>query len=280
MYYLSLCAMFKSEHDWLEEWLEYHLHLGVEHFYLVCDDLASDRERSKEILRPYMERGVVTMFDNPFGDGILHQTYWYGEAAIRYVNATKWMGFLDLDEFILPSKTDDIRNVLENYEEYDALGISWVNFGTSGYLENPPGQINHLLYRSSPEFRMNRFVKSIVQLEYFENSALNNAHVFQTKRTPTVDPHQRVIREMAPEFRSEDIIRINHYVLRSRDWYFNVKSKRGEYVSQIRDMNFWIENERNDLFEDEISQRFGHVVRDYEKNGAGKNSQASIQEES
>merc|ERR1712159_305020 len=34
-YFLSLCTVFRDEGIYLEEWLEYHLMLGVEHFFLT-----------------------------------------------------------------------------------------------------------------------------------------------------------------------------------------------------------------------------------------------------
>lgn len=34
LYYLSVCAIFKNEGPILKEWIEYHLLVGVDHFFL------------------------------------------------------------------------------------------------------------------------------------------------------------------------------------------------------------------------------------------------------
>jgi len=57
MKYLSVVAVLKDERPNLQEWLDFHLSVGVEHFYLY-DNGSSDG--SAEVLYPYIESGKVT----------------------------------------------------------------------------------------------------------------------------------------------------------------------------------------------------------------------------
>jgi len=61
-YYLSLMSMFKNEAEIMKEWLDHHLGHGVDHFYLVDDN--SD-DNYGEILKPYIQKKLVTMFSAP-----------------------------------------------------------------------------------------------------------------------------------------------------------------------------------------------------------------------
>lgn len=42
-YYLSIGAIFKDEARFLDEWIEFHLGIGVEHFYLYMYPVPPDR---------------------------------------------------------------------------------------------------------------------------------------------------------------------------------------------------------------------------------------------
>lgn len=52
-YSISICAIFKDEAPYLAEWLEHHLKIGIEHFYMY-DNNSSDEYMEK--LDPYLKR--------------------------------------------------------------------------------------------------------------------------------------------------------------------------------------------------------------------------------
>ena len=55
---LSICAIFRDQAPYLAEWIEYHLLLGIEHFYLY-DHQSIDAPINQ--LAPYIERGIVDL---------------------------------------------------------------------------------------------------------------------------------------------------------------------------------------------------------------------------
>ena len=61
-FFLSICTVFKDEAPYLKEWIEYHKLLGVEHFRLYNNDSIDNYQ---EVLRPYIEKGEVTLIDWP-----------------------------------------------------------------------------------------------------------------------------------------------------------------------------------------------------------------------
>lgn len=255
MHYVSLCAIYKSETRWIDEWIRYYLNMGIDHFYLYCND--DDPGPSAEVLRPYKESGHVDLFYHP---GRLSQGDAYKDFMARYRNETRWVGCLDLDEFVLPRHTDSIPELLQDYEDVPALAISWTIFGSGGLIDYPPNQINHFLSRGPDQCGPNRHTKTFAQTRY--GHAVGYHLAVNEHRNPTIpdpkQPHQR-------DF-TADIVRIVHYVVRNKRYFDEVKSKRGRATRLPNDRNetFWKWHDRNEVHDDEISRRFGHLFRDGE----------------
>lgn len=100
------------------EWLEYHLSVGVEHFY-VYDNSVSDRGPLWQLLQPHVHAGIVTYIrwphkvcvpkrlSNVFGKGpYVHRSSQYAAGASclrRFAQYNDWMGFFDADEYMVPA---------------------------------------------------------------------------------------------------------------------------------------------------------------------------------
>ena len=59
---LSICAIFQNEAPYLKEWLDYHLHVVVEHFWLYNNESQDD---FRPILQPYIDAGIVDLIESP-----------------------------------------------------------------------------------------------------------------------------------------------------------------------------------------------------------------------
>ena len=99
LYDLAVVAILKNEGHYLKEWLDYHLVAGVEHFYLYDNDSS---DNAAEILRPYVAAGLVDYFSAP---GTAMQMLGYNDAVKRFKFFSRYMAFIDLDEFIFPKST-------------------------------------------------------------------------------------------------------------------------------------------------------------------------------
>lgn len=128
-YKVSICAIFRNEASYLKEWLEFHKIVGVEHFYLY-NNFSEDNYR--EILRSYIECGEVTLIEWPYPQG---QMPAYRDCIERYSQETQWIGFIDIDEYVVPIKMDTIYDFLRKFSKRSAVAIYWRFFGTSGFME-------------------------------------------------------------------------------------------------------------------------------------------------
>lgn len=130
---LSICSLFTNEEKYLAEWLEYHLLIGVEHFYLYNNE--SDDEFEK-VLEPYIKDEVVTLINwpshecNPYEE--LPFSWSLGIQTTAYENAIKcwaskeseWLVFLGVDEYLVPTKEGKITDLLKKNTDASAIFLT------------------------------------------------------------------------------------------------------------------------------------------------------------
>ena len=108
--YLAICAIAKNEGPYFKEWIEWHRKMGVEKFY-IYDNESTDNTR--EILQPYIDSGIV---DYTYYPGYRKQIAAYDDCMTRHREDSRWIAFIDLDEFIVPEKDKSIREFLTRFE--------------------------------------------------------------------------------------------------------------------------------------------------------------------
>ena len=96
-YKLAVGAIFKNESHGIKEWITHYLHHGVEHFYLIND---SSTDNFMEVIKPYSDSNLITLFNvhEPYYFGRQHKLY--NKYILPFVNETKWLLMVDLDEYV------------------------------------------------------------------------------------------------------------------------------------------------------------------------------------
>jgi hypothetical protein len=62
-YYISACLLAKNENDYINEWLQWHINLGVEHFYIYDNESSTPLVNS--INSNYLPYCTIIDFPNP-----------------------------------------------------------------------------------------------------------------------------------------------------------------------------------------------------------------------
>lgn len=125
---VSICAIFKDEAMFLAEWIEYHLLIGVEHFYLYDNNSCDNPER---VLKSYIEKGLVTYTKWPLT--VDQQLKAYEHFFGNFKHETQWIGFLDIDEFL---NKKNISDWLKGFIKYPCVAIYWLQFGSNQRKEH------------------------------------------------------------------------------------------------------------------------------------------------
>jgi hypothetical protein len=219
-HYLSIGCIIKDENKYLEEWINYHLKAGVEHFYIYDNGSAipiADTIRNLN-LEAYTTVKVIK--------GKAKQVKAYSKCLKAFGNTSQWIAFIDTDEFIVAKATNgNIPALLKKYETFGGLGINWQIFGSSGHVKktNLP-QLQSFILRAKDDFHINKHVKSVVQPAYVKS--VNNAHSFHyIKDKYCVNENfEPIDHSFSPV--SVNKVQLNHYFCRSFE-EFEEKIKRG-----------------------------------------------------
>jgi hypothetical protein len=235
MHYLSVIAIFKNETMNLKVWLEHYLWQGVDHFYLIDNGSTDD---PMTILQEYIDMGLVTYF---YGDRKHWQQQYYKDMFDREKlrDNTYWLMVCDIDEFYFGMK-HKIRTELKSLEHYHLIYSSWYMFGSDGLLKQPPDIRTAITHRE--EKIINKDSKYIFKTKAIPNSS----HIWIHGLVNYYDDERTL--------RDDNIIRLNHYVIQSLEFFQKIKMTRGaadfaegEYV---RNMNYFFEADKNATFED------------------------------
>lgn len=166
---IAITCMFRDEARYLKEWIEFHLLVGVDKFYL-SNNLSEDNYL--EVLEPYISRGIVTLnqvTDNRAlteGGMIMHvQNEAFTWAVLKArEDGIDWLGLLNADEFWYPVKEANLQAILATFgPEVGQVCVNWQMFGHS-FKSLEPGEllIEHLTLTQGTDLE-NRHVKTIVR---------------------------------------------------------------------------------------------------------------------
>lgn len=219
MDYLSLCLICKDENDYLPEWLDYHILMGVDRFYIYDNE---SQVSLRETLESYIERGWAVVVDI---QGRSKQLHAYDHCLQTFGAQTQWMGFIDTDEFLVTKNSVGLKSLLKDYEAYGGLVISSIFFGSNGHQQRPvAGQIASYLTHTHPTFEGNALIKTILQPE--KVVCPNTPHDFVYKE-PFWGVNENFLRVDHQSFpNSVEKIQLNHYYCRSEQ-EIDLKLKRG-----------------------------------------------------
>lgn len=221
MYDLSLVSIMKNAGPYIKEWLDYYILAGVDHFY-IYDNGSTDN--FKEVLQPYIDDGTVTYIFYP----VKHQDEAYNDAKRDYRFFSRYMAFIDDDEFILPKSHSTISEVADDIFSKNpniaGFAVNWRMFG-SNYQEKADYNIGILKRFTRCDDVIHDHVKTIFnprRIKYFSNPHFGNFFVGNY----SVDENLKIVRLYYNPSPSAEKIVINHYGIKSREEFIK-KIQRG-----------------------------------------------------
>lgn len=219
--YIALCIIIKNESDYIKEWIDYQRIIGVEKFYIYDNE---SNDNTKEILEPYIKQGIV---EYSYIKGKQKQIHAYMNAVSKYKYDSFWIGFIDIDEFIVPIYKNSLKEILKEYEQYGGVGINWCVYGSSNRKDKPNGLvIKNFKYRAKDDFVANIHIKTIANPRYIKR--FKNPHQILCKYSKKiVSPNFQILNNFYNNEIDYSKIRINHYYTKSKE-EFLIKIKKGK----------------------------------------------------
>jgi hypothetical protein len=253
--HLAVVAVIKNEAAYLREWLEFHLELGVDHFYLYDNDSSDGFEA---VLDPYRRAGVVDLVrwpQHPCQAGAYRDAHW------RYRRETRWLAALDLDEFLWSPTGLKLPEVLARFGDAAGVVANWRVFGTGGHVSRPEGLvIENYRLRTVDDDPINRHVKSIVDPRRVRRPS--SPHAFEYLDGGAVGEEGDPVPGRVRERLSADLLRINHYIAKCED-DARAKWARGRADATVRYEEDWLLSPAFNAIEDDgrIVELYADAVR-------------------
>ena len=219
---LAVCAIFKNEKPYLQEWLEFHRMVGVEKFYLYNNISTDD---FLEVLQPYIDNGLVDLVDWPYPSPCQLQAY---TNCIEKLKGQKlWVAFIDLDEFLFAPCADKVTDILNQLPIACAVGVNWMCFGSGGlekYDDRPLTERFHL--RCNENNWENTHIKSIIRMD--QNVRVGgDPHYFQVEKGTYNENGVAISGPWSPH--TSRLLRINHYKTKSREeWIARIEKGKAD----------------------------------------------------
>ena len=173
-YQLAIGAIFRDEAPYLKEWIEFHKLVGVQHFYLY-NNCSTDEYES--VLSPYIHSGEVELIQWPYTSSSWENWLYevqagaYRDSISLAKGKAKWLALIDIDEFLTPMSSNNVPDILKEYEVFGGVGFNWKIFGHSGLLDLEPNKllIESLVMTAVHDRPTHLGIKSIVRPEYVKD---------------------------------------------------------------------------------------------------------------
>ena len=144
-----ILTVIKDEHLYLDEWLQYHLGIGVDHIFVIEDINSSSHQ---QIIDKYGDQvslinafSVLTEEERQLVADNRAKNLPGGQktflrAGLRYLKEHfdyDWCFVIDDDEFITFDQNQDLNRIFSLYKDYDAFIMSWKCYGANGLINKP-----------------------------------------------------------------------------------------------------------------------------------------------
>ena len=200
---LAIGACLGFERPYLFEWIEFHRLVGVERFFLYNN---GDRETHRNLLTPYLEDGTVVLYEWPT---FPPQIPAYNHCVEHHRTDSRWIAFIDTDEFLFSPTGRPLPEVLAEYEGWPGVGVNWVHFGPSGHRTKPPGMVIENYVHRLPLGRRKQ-IKTIVDPRQVVRCP--DPHWFLYEAGYAVDEnHYPITGREATAYLSTARLQLNHY---------------------------------------------------------------------
>lgn len=270
---ITIAAIAKNEGPYLLEWIAYHRVVGADRIVVIDND---STDGSQFLLRALDGAGAITYIPWPtrvaYRNFEKHRTgpqvpaYYFAWRLERQLGRDGWIGFIDLDEFVVPTEGVSIGEMLEQLPAASAVGVNWRVFGSSGLEAQPPGLVmENFTRRAADDFNANRHVKTFARVSKIISPGI---HVPSRLDGPILDVAGGEIEPGQLGLHARVAVggmQINHYFTKSRaEW--ERKRRRGRAPMavadprRIRDESAFGHHDRNEV-EDTAILRFLPAVR-------------------
>jgi hypothetical protein len=206
MYPVIVCIA-KKEHDYIEEFVKYHLALGFKYIYLYDNE---DVPTYETMLNKYKNNLKVIHFPfNNYDKGVQYKVLDNFVDEYLFKTDITHVAHIDIDEFIVLKKHKNICDFINEYiiGDCQGIGMNWRYFGSSNRNEqtNEPNTIRFTMCQNNG----NKHIKTLFKKDNFLN--FNDCHYVTFSSGYTKSTNNTIINGPFNYDIDFNVIQLNHY---------------------------------------------------------------------
>ena len=266
-----ICCIAKDETTYLKEWVEYHLNIGVQYFVIYDNNSIIP---IRETLAQYIRQGVVDVIDCPIASR--PQLKAYNHCLFHMCEKTQWIIYIDVDEFIILNKHNQISELLKEYDSFGGLCLNWKLYTAGGHVVKPLEPVMKAYKEYLPlSSAVNKHIKTILQPRY-TLTMCNPHHALYFDGYYAVNENYLRVPSAFSDF-SNEVVHINHYYTKSyEEWLHKVQKGRVDLNQKRKEHEFWNYNPNMLHLKDEIKEKY----KNFTESSANQNMEGNIQSNS
>ena len=235
---IALVCIAKNEDDYLEEWIMYHLALGVDRVFVYENDWRWSGYNCFAEFIPW--------------DGKVKQLAAYNDWLVNRSQDFDWAMFIDVDEFLVNRTPHTLPDLLAKCSNLNQIGVNWRIMGSNG-IEKAANEKSVLKRFTRGGKFLNEHVKQLVNLDLHRREKLPQPRFLNPHFTNESSwaPDRGMFKGAYGPYAGEDFapLEIFHYAVKSRE-EFEQKVARGRAdILQTRKAekeDFWKRHDQND----------------------------------
>jgi len=240
----------KKEHDYIEEFVKYHLALGFKYIYIYDNE---DTPTYEIMLQKYKDNiKVIHLPFNNYDIAVQYKALRNFENTYLFRTEITHVAHIDIDEFIVLKKHKNICDFINEYIVGDCqgIGMNWRFFGSSGRTEktNEPVTIRFTMCEKNG----NMHIKTLFKKDNF--LSFNTCHDVLFSNGYTKATNDTIINYPFNNNIDFDVIQLNHYKCKTLPEFRYIRTRqRADIKGNINenvDQNFKVYdiNEIEDLY--------------------------------
>lgn len=244
---IAMVSISKNEAPYIKEWIEFHKLVGFTKFYFYDNE---SEDNTVDILKPYIDSGLV---EYTLIKGKGKQLDAYNDAIAKHKDECRWMAFLDMDEYLMPTKPfEKIYNVVSELvskarKGAAGVGVNWCIYGSSHLEKKPKGLISeNFIYRGTEKDWGNFHIKTICNPRLVKSYISPHYPIYKLGYSINDSDGKRLWGWFCHDVKWQNL-RINHYYCKSKEQYIQKISRGfGDRVGEY-DMKQFNDYDLNDV---------------------------------
>ena len=220
--YPVIVCIAKKEQDYIEEFVNYHLHLGFKCIYLYDNE---DIPIYNDMLQKYNTHlKVIHLPHNNYYKGVQYIALDHFIKNFLFTTTITHVAHIDIDEFIALKKHNTISDFIKDYfvGNCQGIGINWRFFGSSGKAEKTNEPVTQRFTMCQKDG--NKHIKTLFKKDYFLN--FNTCHDVVFSKGYTKSTNKHIINGPFNENIDFDVIQLNHYKCKTLPEFTYIRTRQ------------------------------------------------------